>query len=89
MAIQASMNFNGIIISLAYIRIDRIFGGKREGWNSLVGIYANAAHAADGVTAPLEQFNHATDYDPLNLNAMELVYKSLSKLPRFAAGIAV
>lgn len=89
MAIQANINFSGLIVPTAYVRIDRIFGGKREGWNALVSIYADSAHAADGVTPALEQFNCATAYDKKNADPYALVYAEIAKLPRFVGGIAV
>jgi hypothetical protein len=39
MAIETNYNFKGIEVQGAYIRIDRLFGSKQEGWNSLVGVY--------------------------------------------------
>ena len=39
MAIKTNYNFKGIEVKDAYIRIDRLFGSSKEGWNSLVGVY--------------------------------------------------
>ncbi|MDR3414226.1 MAG: hypothetical protein P4L87_25240 [Formivibrio sp.] len=75
MAIVTPLNYRGIDLPAAYIRVNRVFGGKREGWNSVVGIYANQAAAAD--QAPLEEFNQAAAYSPDNLNAIDLVYLAL------------
>lgn len=61
MALQLSKDFNGITIPAAYVRIDRIFGGKKEGWNSVIGVYASAEAAKEG-KAPLETFNQAAEY---------------------------
>lgn len=101
MALQASINFNGIAIPKAYIRVSRVFGGKREGWNSVVDIYADEAYAnpapvlkEDGTPAisaaptPLEQFNCSAAYDPLNVNPLDLIYVELAKLPRFSGAVA-
>lgn len=60
MALQLSKDFNGIILPAAYVRVDRIFGGKKEGWNSVVGVYASAEAAKEN--APLETFNQAAEY---------------------------
>lgn len=38
MAIQTTYNFKGITIPNAYIRVARIFGSSREGWNSLIDV---------------------------------------------------
>ena len=39
MAIKRDYNFKGIEVKDAIIRVIRIFGGSKEGWNSLVGVY--------------------------------------------------
>lgn len=39
MAIQTNYDFNGLTIHNAYVRIDRLWGSSKEGWNSLVGVY--------------------------------------------------
>lgn len=62
MALQIAKDFNGIAIPSAYVRIDRIFGGKKEGWNSVVGVYASAEAAID--KAPLETYNQSAEYKP-------------------------
>lgn len=45
MAISKSIDFKGLPVSAAYIRVNRIFGGKKEGWNALVMVYASNAKA--------------------------------------------
>lgn len=47
MAKQAAIAYKGIDLPEAYIRINRIFGGKKEGWNAVVGVYKDAEAAAD------------------------------------------
>ena len=39
MAIKTNYNFKGIEAKDAVIKINRLFGSKEEGWNSLVGVY--------------------------------------------------
>ena len=39
MAIKTNYNFKGIEVKDAYIRVDRLWGSSKEGWNSLVGVY--------------------------------------------------
>ena len=39
MAIKTDYNFKGIEVKDAIIRVIRIFGSSKEGWNSLVGVY--------------------------------------------------
>ena len=78
MAIKTNYNFKGIEVKDAYIRIDRVFGSSKEGWNSLVGVYnitteeVPAIEASEGVEAQeattrtvynkLEEFNHNASY---------------------------
>ena len=76
MALQTVLNFTGIDLAAAYIRVDRIFGGKREGWNSVVGVYANAEAAVD--QQPLETYNQAADY-VAEANPLGLIYTALAQ----------
>lgn len=39
MAIRTNYNFKGIQVQDAYIRVDRLWGSSKGGWNSLVGVY--------------------------------------------------
>ncbi len=39
MAIKTNFNYKGIEIPNAVIKVNRLFGSKQEGWNSLVGVY--------------------------------------------------
>jgi hypothetical protein len=39
MAIKTKYNYKGIEIPNAVIKVNRLFGSKQEGWNSLVGVY--------------------------------------------------
>lgn len=39
MAIKTDYNFKGIEVKDATIKVIRIFGSSKEGWNSLVGVY--------------------------------------------------
>ena len=39
MAIKTKYNFKGIEIKDSIIKVNRLFGSKQEGWNSLVGVY--------------------------------------------------
>mgnify|MGYP000417383661 CR=1 FL=1 len=70
MALQTALNFKGIDLPAAYVRVDRIFGGKCEGWNSVVGVYASAEAAAD--QPQLETYNQA----------QAAVYRTLDLLQR-------
>ena len=75
MAITQSYNFQGVTISNAYIRVDRVFGGKREGWNSVVSVYASQEAAE--IYAPLEQLNQSAPYDDGEMNPYKKLYAAL------------
>ena len=72
MAIKTNYNFKGIEVKDAYIRIDRLFGSSKEGWNSLVGVYnttVEVVEATDDTEATtkevlnlIEEFNHQASY---------------------------
>ena len=72
MAIKTNYKFKGIEVKDAYIRIDRLFGSSKEGWNSLVGVYnitTEEVPSIDGVEATtktvfnkLEEFNFNAEY---------------------------
>ena len=59
MAIKTNYNFKGIEVKDAYIRVVRLWGSSKEGWNSLVCVYnvtienvpAVKADEASGVVA--------------------------------------
>ena len=65
-------NFKGIEIPNAVIKVNRLFGSKQEGWNSLVGVYhitteeVEATEEAESTTRTLhnklEEFNHSCAY---------------------------
>ncbi len=68
-------NFKGIEVKDAYIRIDRLFGSKRQGWNSLIGVYNVTLEEVPAVEADsetiyqtaevynlVEEFNHSASY---------------------------
>ena len=49
MAIKVDYNFKGIEIKDAIIKVIRIFGSSKEGWNSLVGVYAQTKEIVPAV----------------------------------------
>lgn len=62
MALQTELDFRGIPLKNAYIRVDRLYGGKQENsYGSVVGIYADQA-AAEAKQPPLDQFNFTVPY---------------------------
>ena len=74
MALTTALNFKGVSLPSAYIRVDRVFGGKREGWNSVVGVYASAEAATD--QQPLETYNMPAEY-VAEANPLGLIYAAL------------
>ena len=38
MAIKTTYNLKGLLVSNAYIRVGRLWGSSREGWNSLIEV---------------------------------------------------
>ena len=94
MAIKLPMTWRGINIPNAYIRIDRIQGGKRERrstsqdpgeaiWQATVGIYADATQDVPAltmsITAPL--VNEDRPFPAL--------YAALKALPEFSGAVDV
>ena len=75
MALAQAITFNGLSVPNAYIRVDRIFGGKREGWNSVVSVYASQEAAE--IYAPLEQLNQSAPYDDGEMNPYKKLYAAL------------
>lgn len=82
MALTQSITFNGLTAPNAYIRIDRVFGGKREGWNSVVSIYASQEAAA--TCEPLKQFNVPAEYSAIEENPYVLLYRAIKGLDEYA-----
>ena len=55
MAIQTDYEFNGVVIPNAYIRIDRIMGGKRDGWSGVALVYKDKATADTKGSKPIDE----------------------------------
>ena len=83
MALTQSITFNGLSVPNAYIRIDRIFCGKREGWNSVVSVYASQ-EAAAATCEPLKQFNCPAEYSAIEENPCVLLYRAIKGLDEYA-----
>lgn len=82
MALTQSITFNGLSVPNAYIRIDRVFGGKRERWNSVVSVYASQEAAA--TCEPLKQFNVPAEYSAIEENPYVLLYRAIKGLDEYA-----
>lgn len=64
MAIIIGKMVRGLPLEAAYVRIDTIHGGKRDGnWTGQVGLYATQA-AAEAGHEPLETWYVDAPYDP-------------------------
>lgn len=55
MAIKTTYNFKGIKVPEVEIKIVRIFGSSKEGWNSLVGVYTKTLEDVDAVAEKTEE----------------------------------
>lgn len=73
MAVTATYKTSAVEVKEAYIRIDRIWGSKEEGWNAWVNVYdkAGVSHATFHVSTPF-----VADQNPF----VEL-YKEIENLP--------
>ena len=49
MSIKTNYNFKGIEVKDAIIKVIRIFGSSKEGWNSLVGVYTQTKEITPAV----------------------------------------
>ena len=49
MSIKTNYDFNGINVEDATIRVIRIFGSSKEGWNSLVGVFTQTKEIVPAV----------------------------------------
>lgn len=87
MAIKTNYNLKGIEVKDAIIRVIRIFGSRKEGWNSLVGVYnttiepiltTDEQEATREVMNLIEEFNHGADFKE-NERGYVTVYKSLTE----------
>jgi len=82
MAIWQAMIVKGAVLPAAYIRIDRVFGGKAEGWSSLISIYASKESAE--IEEPLKQINMSVPFNPEIMNPFKLLYDAMKLNPDFA-----
>lgn len=78
MAITKSVSFRGITLPSAYIRVDRIMGGKRTGFQAEVGVYAEA-----NVDLPLTTFGLSFNFDE-GKDILPTAYDAMKSLPEFA-----
>jgi len=78
MAIKTKYNYKGIEIPNAVIKVNRLFGSKQEGWNSLVGVYNVTLEDEKEVYNLIEEFNHSASY-VADERGYVSVYKSLTE----------
>ena len=70
MAIKTNYNFKGIEVKDATIKVIRLFGSSKEGWNSLVGVYNTTVEVIEAVEADAKkgiEAQEATIKEVLNL----------------------
>lgn len=82
MAITVNKEIKGIQVNNAYVRIDRIFGSKREGWSSLVGVYANAE-----APEPIDMFNCSVPYLAEESNPYALLYSAIKTIDGYESAV--
>lgn len=74
MAIKTDYNFKGIEVKDATIKVIRIFGSSKEGWNSLVGVYTQTKEIIPAVEK-VEQVGFSIEakesYDVIRDNLIE------------------
>ena len=78
MAIKTKYNFKGIEVKDAVIKVNRLFGSKQEGWNSLVGVYNVTLEDEKEVYNLIEEFNHSASY-ATDERGYVSIYKSLTE----------
>jgi len=79
MALMQAIEVRGVTLPAAYIRVDRITGGKYAGFNAEVGIYASA-----GVSLPLDNFGLAFTFVS-GQDLLETAYFAVKALPNFSS----
>lgn len=83
MAISKSMDFRGLTVENAYIRVDRIIGGKRAGFSAEAGCYASPT-----TTQPFDNIGFGFNYVE-GEDTMTSAYKALKSLPQFSDAVDV
>ena len=78
MAITKTISLRGITIPDAYIRVDRIMGGKYSGFQAEAGIYAGP-----DVQQPLEIIGFTFAF-AAGEDLMETAYEAAKSVPEFA-----
>lgn len=77
MAVKTNYDFKGILVEDAIIRVDRIFGSSKEGWDSLVTVsIQNKENPENFVLGEIERFNFQAPFDK-GERGYATVYKAL------------
>ena len=77
MAITQYLTVRGILLPEAYIRIDRLTGGKYAGFQAEAGLYASR-----DVSFPLDTVGFAFDF-VVGEDLLVTAYAALKRLPEF------
>ena len=75
MAIRGQYAFRGLNVPDGFVRIERMWGSPREGWDMLVHVYATKAQA-DAGEHPIETFHQHIDYAPNPFTAGQVVLRA-------------
>ncbi len=78
MAITKSIEVRGVVLPAAYIRLDRITGGKYAGFQAEAGIYSSPE-----VAMPIDTVGVSFGFVP-GQNLLETGYAALKGLPQFS-----
>lgn len=70
MSIKANYNFKGIKVKDAIIKVERIFGSSKEGWDSLVGVYIQTKEIIPA-TPELDGVEAKEEYEVIRANLIE------------------
>lgn len=83
MALKMNVSRLGLQIPDAYIRIDRLMGGKRFGWQAEVGIYASHAQHR-----PIDVFGVDCAFVD-NEHPLATIYRAVKETPEFKNALDV
>ena len=72
MAIKTTYNYKGLEVNEAIIRVERLFGSSKDGWDSLVKVYNK------DYSNPIDEFNFKSEFKEEERGYIT-IYKSLTE----------
>lgn len=72
MAIKTIYSYKGLEVTEAIIRVERLFGSSRDGWDSLVKVYSK------DYSNPIDEFNFKVEFKE-DERGYITIYKSLTE----------